>query len=451
MGGFSNQLFPHLPCLQDPTNPRNCLRTSLLSQTEDTDVHPTYRSVVFKPWLLQFNLQHSSLKNTLFPSHWWGWISPPEHMLLCFRGRWYRTCPPGNCVTYSLHHDSDYCKKNQFQHLMSLQVGQLMYLLTLPHPTPTFLRFLFESRWLSAFSWKLCQNLYHTWLESSVSLLMPSLHHLFLYPCSLCLNNSIQEVPGEMRAPSGILSLPFVILISREQSLTDTMTITQNQIAHTNYLELFRFQIILKISDYCSEIHVGIKQPLTPLYCSGQWHLEVLYLQTTIPCNSAFCATESPTNPHNSAGKARRAGKDVSKNSSECCFVSILSTPLFPCSVLREGWKPSSTRHHTCFLKMQHITVPLEPMGLCRAQTHCPPQTAHRCACWCYHIPEGRTGPWRHLSLPLLHQPSRGLQGTIADTEVEFVTDLLQFPTQRFSKSILSRGSPLWQQKVVPD
>lgn len=109
----------------------------------------------------------------------------------------------------SSHHNSDYCKKNLFQHIMSLQVGQLMYLLTLSHPTSTFLKFPFESRWLSAFSWKLCQNLYHTGLESSVGFFMASLHHLFLCPWRLCLNNSIQEVPGEMRALSGILSLPF--------------------------------------------------------------------------------------------------------------------------------------------------------------------------------------------------------------------------------------------------
>lgn len=139
MGGFSNQLFPHLPCLQDATNPRNCLRTSLLSQTEDTGAHWTYRSTVLKPWLPQLNLKHSSLKNTLFPGHWWVWISPPEHMLLCLRDRWHRTRPPGNCVACPLHHDSGYHMKNQFQHFMSLQVGQLMYLLSLSHPTPTFL------------------------------------------------------------------------------------------------------------------------------------------------------------------------------------------------------------------------------------------------------------------------------------------------------------------------
>lgn len=89
--------------------------------------------------LPQLNLKHSSSKNTLFPGHWWVWISPPEHMLLCLRDRWHRTCLPGNCVTCPLHHDSDYRMKNQFQHFMSLQVGQLMCLLTLSHPTPTFL------------------------------------------------------------------------------------------------------------------------------------------------------------------------------------------------------------------------------------------------------------------------------------------------------------------------
>lgn len=65
--GFSNQAFPHLPCLQGPADPTVFLRVSLLSQTEDAGAHLTRRTMVLKPWLAQFNLKHSSLKSTQSP------------------------------------------------------------------------------------------------------------------------------------------------------------------------------------------------------------------------------------------------------------------------------------------------------------------------------------------------------------------------------------------------
>lgn len=77
---------------------------------------------------------------------------------------------------------------------------------------------------------------------------------------------------------------------------------------------------------------------------------------------------------------------------------------------------PVPLLHSQKGLKTIHYQAPFvlfknEPKWWCRAQTHCPLQTAQGCVWWCHHIPEERTGPWRHLSLPLLHHPSRDLPG----------------------------------------
>lgn len=177
--------------------------------------------------------------------------------------------------------------------------------------------------------------------------------------------------------------------------------------------------------NYCSKIHVRIKQPLTLLYCSSSWMwagvASVTYSTVTL---TGFCSYKLPRlviqssvpprlpliqrTQHNSA--VRQAGNDASKNSSERCLRSISSTP---CLVLRRGrrlwWKTPTTRHHICILKMERLTFPLHQQG-------CAP-----CA--------GVGGQG---------DPHRDWSGVCQGSD-------LQFPTQRFAKSTLSCGSPLWK------
>lgn len=68
-----------------------------------------------------------------------------------------------------------------------------------------------------------------------------------------------------------------------------------------------------------------------------------------------------------------------------------------------------NTDYQAPYLHIKNVAphIPLTATGLCWAPK---PNTALQpeqgCTWWCCHIPEDRTGPWRHLSLPLLHQPS---------------------------------------------